>query len=344
MNKSLSLFAALLITVFAFNVGCASWHSQNGMTDEKHGKAYPAKSPQFVQDAVKEVESLDFINSTVLYVDASIGKDSNFGLGVLAPKKTIQAAIDMLPARIKHDVTIRVAEGVYREMVTISGVHVDEPYKLRIVGDESWSPASGRNPKVRVTGADTDENPKPLRSKGISIFDSANIEVVGFYGNYARWNQFVAHASPGVIFRKCKGTGVSDNDAAFAFDACYAGGISECLASNSGYTGIYIGCGATVGITDGTISTGNNMGLHGDRNSNVGFGGNVSFSENRGDGVVISTQSNLISGSSKVKVDQNGGVGLRVSTGGVVIKGDSTWTLDGNAQGAKSLNLGGAEY
>lgn len=72
---------------------------------------------QGINDAV---HSLSTVNDITLYISTT-GNDSNDGLTVGNPLKTIQAAINKLPKIINHSVVIQPAPGTYNETVTIRG-------------------------------------------------------------------------------------------------------------------------------------------------------------------------------------------------------------------------------
>lgn len=87
-----------------------------------------------------------------IYVRHSDGNDSDNGLTTASAKRTIQAAVDTLPERVKCNVTISIEPGTYREEVMIYGITVPQGKKLLLEGDTTWTHAAGGTPSVRITG------------------------------------------------------------------------------------------------------------------------------------------------------------------------------------------------
>ena len=65
-----------------------------------------------------------------IYVDGATGNDSNNGLTPANAKQTIQSAVDSLPERLSCNVTIDIADGVYREEVKVFGLFVEPGKQL----------------------------------------------------------------------------------------------------------------------------------------------------------------------------------------------------------------------
>jgi len=120
-----------------------------------------------------------------IYVNGATGNDEHNGLTPEKAKKTIQAAVDVLPERIYSNVTIQVAPGVYKEQVLIEGITVKTGKTLFLKGDESWTPTGGGEPNVRITGTDNLDVPTITRQYGIGITNTFGIEVIGFQVDYA---------------------------------------------------------------------------------------------------------------------------------------------------------------
>jgi hypothetical protein len=152
-----------------------------------------------------------------IYVNGATGNDDNNGLTTDTAKRTIQAAVDVLPERLRCNVTIDIANGVYREEVKVTGITVEPGKCLAIVGDENWSPSSG-DPLVRITGTDSDTTP-----------------------SYARDYAFVAEKCTGVTL---KGIQADNANAAGIrlFDGIYR--VISCKAADNGYNGIHVGLNA----------------------------------------------------------------------------------------------------
>jgi parallel beta helix pectate lyase-like protein len=121
-----------------------------------------------------------------IYVNGTTGDDENSGLTTDTAKRTIQAAIDVLPATIRCGVTISISEGIYMESVKIQNVILSgTKASFRIYGNPA-NPSS-----VRITGEDETTTPNSIKYEdGISIIDQQQeILLEGFqvdsYNNYA---------------------------------------------------------------------------------------------------------------------------------------------------------------
>ncbi|MBN1517104.1 hypothetical protein JXA32_11115 [Candidatus Sumerlaeota bacterium] len=112
-------------------------------------------------------------------MDAVNGDDANNGLTTDTAKQTIQAAVDLLPARIPANVTVVVLPGTYPEQVNLDGISVAPDKSLHIVGDTTWSPASPGDPNVIITGADAVAPTTPVRNDGMLIANCAYVDVTG---------------------------------------------------------------------------------------------------------------------------------------------------------------------
>jgi hypothetical protein len=118
-----------------------------------------------------------------IYVDPVLGDDRFPGLHSSHPKRTIQSAWDALPALIKDNVTIHLADGVYRESVRLAGKTIIGDATILLLGDPA-SPDS-----VRITGADSGAETTAVREDGFSIVSQRNLTIQGvlldYYGNRA---------------------------------------------------------------------------------------------------------------------------------------------------------------
>lgn len=121
---------------------------------------------------------------TTIYVNAATGNDLNSGLSASTAKKTIQAAVNMVPARLFANLTIDVATGIYRESVKISGITAEDGCKFTLLGDETTIPSDTVSPDVRITGADNDSTHAKVRPVGVKVTSCANVEIKGFLFDY----------------------------------------------------------------------------------------------------------------------------------------------------------------
>lgn len=112
-----------------------------------------------------------------IFVDGQSGNDSNSGLKPQQAKKTIQAAVDIVPARVLANVSIEIANGIYEEEVKLVGINAYPGSKLRLIGDEERSPASSTTPAVVITGADGPTT--GVRNKALYAINCTGIEIAG---------------------------------------------------------------------------------------------------------------------------------------------------------------------
>ena len=124
------------------------------------------------------------IKDYTIYVNGATGNDKHLGLTPAKPKKTIQGAIDTLPAQLKCNVTIDIADGVYREQVNTIGINAMPGKKLMLLGDESWTPAFPGNPAVRVTGSNDDVTSVPVRANALYAEQSSGLRFEGLLVDY----------------------------------------------------------------------------------------------------------------------------------------------------------------
>ncbi|MBK8561142.1 DUF1565 domain-containing protein [Candidatus Amarobacter glycogenicus] len=83
--------------------------------------------------------------TTTCYVNDATGNDLNDGATTLTPKKTIQAALNV----VSPSGTVNVAAGTYNEDVTISAPSGDELFKARASTNRSSSAPWARHPTTR---------------------------------------------------------------------------------------------------------------------------------------------------------------------------------------------------
>jgi len=149
-----------------------------------------------------------------IYVNGTTGNDENNGLTTDTAKKKIQAAVDVLPERIRSNITIKVAPGVYKEEVLIEGTTVLSGKTLFLKGDETWTPTGGGEPNVRVTGTDNLDVPTITRNYGIRIKNAYGIEVQGFQVDYTEYG--LCFFGGLCTMRKCR---VSKNNRGLTVDS-----------------------------------------------------------------------------------------------------------------------------
>lgn len=243
-------------------------------SDGVHGfqQLLPAKNLVNLSLQVLSTGDDDF----TIYVNGATGNDNNNGLTTTTAKKTIQAAVDTLPDRLNCNVTIDIADGIYREEVKIYGIDIVPGKNLTIVGDEIWTPASPGNPAVRITGTDMD-SPTPVRTRGYGFYASACSGIVfkgllldyttagGIrtgYGEYTIVNCKTEHCNHGVVGWHSEVTvsgSVSNHNDVHGFvlsKNCF-GSFTDCTATYNGYAGVSLQA-SSMGYFWGTGNYSNN--------------------------------------------------------------------------------------
>jgi len=214
-----------------------------------------------------------------IYVNGTTGNDNNNGLSPSKAKKTIQAAVYVLPERLHCNVTIDIADGIYRERVNIYGITMNPEKILTLQGDESW--AGTGDPAVRITGNDDDTSDKYVRSFAVYARNCSNIRLKG------------------IMFDGGSVAGLSVNDGTYT--------IFNCKAKDNGSTGMSVSQNCTASFYD-CIAEYNSYGFYISTNSYANFFRCKSLN-NTEYGVTLNT---MATGSFRESGDfsNNGGAGI----------------------------------
>jgi hypothetical protein len=217
-----------------------------------------------------------------IYVNGTTGNDENNGLTTDTAKQTIQAAVDVFADRLRCNVTIKIAPGIYREEVKIYDIAIDPGKVLTFLGDESWTPLLPGDPAVRITGCDSDATHEKVRRAAFQGINFHHIKVKGFLLDYASHSAIEFNQGHGWI-ENCKaahnyaGFGVANNSR-IVFSNClaehndtYGFAIStftwvtleNCAAKFNGSIGVMLNqlCAATF-FTSGDYSNNTEDGIH----------------------------------------------------------------------------------
>jgi hypothetical protein len=271
-----------------------------------------------------------------IYVNGQTGDDSNAGLKPNQPKKTIQAAVDIVPARVMANVTIDIADGTYPEEVLLFGINCKPGKALKLQGDVGWTPSAGGAPKVVINGKNGDSR----RNVGLQAIQCTGIEITGICfeevggtglllenGNYAVSN---------CVSRKNLGGG-------FAFGNQLRGEAENIVADDNGGDGIVVGTNSRCNLTSPT-ATRNRYGLFVGDNSACGIRKTGRFSNNRDNGVHCIAFSALACENtySNGQVQNNGGYGVQVGWNSYLHNGFISKNLfTGNIKGTSNTFNGG---
>jgi hypothetical protein len=246
-----------------------------------------------------------------IYVNGATGNDADSGLTPAKAKKTIQAAVDTLPGRLKCNVTIDIADGVYREMVKMTGISCAIGKELTLLGDDTWTTASAGDPTVRITGADTDlPTPTAVRQMGLHAAQCTGIVLKGLLFDYATWSgAFLTNGS--YRMERCKASHCT-----WGISPCQQTNVNlhNCVASQNTVHGIGMSR-ATWAEVKWCKGFGNgNAGLAIDGQCGVIVAGTDDFSNNGVSGIMCNAQSNIgFVGGTVGKFNNNGQYGAVVS-------------------------------
>lgn len=275
---------------------------------------------------MSETGSSDF----TIYVDQATGDDTNSGLSITQPKETIQAAIDIVPARVRANVTIKVAEGVYPESLVMYGINVRPGKFLTIEGDSDWTTTATGSPKVILSGSDEistttanetlllAEQCTGLKLKGLCFENSKASGVQLENGKYRIENCLLKNnVSSGVYLlnqAKLTGSGIIAKDNGLnglALNDQSRAHLERVVFTGNGNMGVFMTDSSTINF-DGTGVFSNNQsnGLHIIGNSQVGF--SVSFTgeirSNKGYGIVAgwNSYSHYVTSNISIQGNQQG--------------------------------------
>jgi hypothetical protein len=192
-----------------------------------------------------------------IFVDCINGDDRNNGLTTATAKKTIQSAVDILPARLRCNVTVDIADGVYREEVKLFGITAELGKSLILLGDETCFPGAVGEPAVRVTGNDNETTGTRVREFGIWAQKCSNVMIKGIVvDNATRCGVWLALGLYSVdsckVSENVSGYVAGDNSSV-VFCGCVAeqnekdgfyvvrnstGSFTKCEAKNNGWGGV----------------------------------------------------------------------------------------------------------
>ena len=194
-----------------------------------------------------------------IYVNGTTGNDENNGLSPSKAKKTIQAAVDVLPERLKCNVTIDIADGIYREALKVFAITVEYPKTLTFIGDESWTPSSPSDPSVRVTGNDDDISATKVREY---VLHANNTSYVYFQGiQFDNGSKGAALITDGGLgFNNCKFCDSTQKGLYIANNSNST--LVDCLAINNDDYGICIYNNSYANIQDCIFRSNGKSGLH----------------------------------------------------------------------------------
>ena len=217
-----------------------------------------------------------------IYVNGKTGDDSNSGLQPEQAKKTIQAAVDIVPPRVMANLTIDIADGTYPEEVTLFGISVKPGKNLTLQGDQDPMPALDPNPTVIISGSDGDTTHS--RNSALTAVQTSGITLVGICFENAKLNGILLengkYAIKNCVSRNNLGAGLALTSQAFAE-------LDGLVATNNGAYGVSLNTQSRVFLNSCTCSNNSNSGLFLVDSSTANLKTSGDFSNNGQAGITI---------------------------------------------------------
>jgi len=282
-----------------------------------------------------------------IYVNDTTGNDENNGLTTDTAKLTIQAAVDVLPERLHCNVTIDIADGVYREQVDVFGITVKAGKYLTFLGDENWTPASPGDPAVRITGTDNDTTQGIVRAVAFLARKCYGMKVKGFLFDYT---------APGGGSITSRGALLIDghyemgncksayNKRGFEIGLNATVHFTDCVAEYNDSDGFYLHTGAWGTLTNCISKFNGRMGVIANSLCRADFGTSGDFSNNGENGVHLTNKAlGIFLDGYSGEIRNNGGYGLASIIDSVSWRHTKN-TFSGNALGDVLTGTGGHAY
>jgi parallel beta helix pectate lyase-like protein len=171
-----------------------------------------------------------------IFVNGTTGNDENSGLTTGTAKKTIQAAVDVLPESLLCYITIDVAPGVYREEILIKNFNPSSPDSGITISGNVENPE-----KVRITGSNLENDTEAVRENIISLVKASDVSIRGF------------------LFDYCKESGVCGMESTFIIDKCVFRNIIKTASKAEHFSKITVNNSSFSECYSGTVATGNCM-------------------------------------------------------------------------------------
>jgi len=239
-----------------------------------------------------------------IFVNHDIGDDSNSGLKATEAKKTIQAAIEIIPSRVRSNVTVDIADGTYEEEVMLYGINVRPGKRVTLKGDETFSSVSLNLPKVKINAKPTSnsafancliaEQCTNIYIEGIAFTNAREAGALFENGKYTVSNCVAeANGKEGFWFDgSAKGqlnfvTARNNGSHGIAFTSQSRGFADSPVAKNNGRNGIFLVDSSTLSMyTTCQLNSNTENGIHIIGNSQVGvpndFSGQIRFNKGYG--------------------------------------------------------------
>jgi len=276
------------------------------------------------------------LDDFVIFVDGSAGDDSNSGLKHNEAKKTIQAAVDIIPSRVRANISVQIADGTYPEGVQIYGIDVLPDKKITFTGDETWAVTSTGAPKVVITGKNEAGSTRTYCLKA------------------DKCNNLVFH---GITFEEANGVGLTLSKGDYSVENCMIRNtnssglnitnqsyvqVKQTVTMNNSIHGFGVNTNSRAIMTDCYSKQNGHSGLAVMDQTSCGLDGHCEFNNNLYNGIMCINYSNVgASLSFSGKIQGNKAYGIQAGWGGYFANFNSNVTYSDNLQGASTAFNGG---
>lgn len=276
-----------------------------------------------------------------IYVNGTTGNDVNNGLTPSKAKKTIQAAVDILPDRLNCNVTISIANGTYHEEVVLYGLAVKPGKTLLLQGDTAWAPSAVTEPAVKISGSDNDSISSRLRPSALHAVQCSGVSFTGIAFKFATGHGlFLENGSYTVS--KCQG--IANGLAGLMADTQSQANVTYFYGLDNSQTGVYLANNSRVNFTHVQALRNTQYGMRMLNQSNSSIYGSCQVSNN-GLGIQLRDLSMCsFAGGLSGGITSNTTRAFEVVSGSIVLYSQSNFSFTGNPGGFSSLVWGGQTY
>lgn len=284
-----------------------------------------------------------------IYVNGTAGNDANNGLTVGTAKQTIQSAVDSLPECLFCNVTIDVADGVYREEVKVFGIFVEPGKKLTFLGDESWTPSSSGDPSVRITGNDNDTTATKVRDYAFMAQQCSNVIINGFLFDNANYTGVDLRQGSISVYNSKSAYNTSYG---FTVDSNCRVTFNGCKAEYNDKNGFHVNNNCAVNFKDCAATNNGRSGIVLNQLVNAVFSGSGKFSNNgytsgpsgsTHNGLTVNNNSRASFGTYTGEIKDNAQYGIQIRYDSFT-QDHTKNTITGNLSGITLINNGGHTY
>jgi hypothetical protein len=132
----------------------------------------------------------------VIYVDPVQGDDQFTGLTTDTAKRTIQSAWSIIPPLVRRNVTVQLADGVYREAVKLTGKTAVGEAQIFIIGNTAMPEL------VRMTGALEGNEALAVKDIAFHVDRQASLQISGIcFERYTYANLYIIKSD--IVMQNC---------------------------------------------------------------------------------------------------------------------------------------------